>query len=115
MQKKSCGTGRKPAQGDGLSPSKYRKRSSTVAKYCWQNNQNRKELTVIYHQLIVNNILSFTSQPKAKFYDELLIHLDLSTVPDCRCKKSAELFKTHNNLCCYRYKMRVSQICHRPR
>ncbi len=44
-------------------------------------------MTVIYRQLIMNDISLFTSQPKAKFYDELFIHLDLSSVPTIAVKK----------------------------
>ena len=39
-------------------------------------------MTVIYRQLIMNDISLFTSQPKAAFYDELFMHLDLGTFPD---------------------------------
>ena len=55
-------------------------------------NQNREEMTVIYRQLIMNDISLFTSQPKAKFYDELFIHLDLSSIPDRRCEKGRQVF-----------------------
>ena len=39
-----------------------------------------EELTVIYRQEILQDISLFTAQPKAKFYDELFINLDLSCV-----------------------------------
>jgi hypothetical protein len=38
----------------------------------------REELIVIYRQELFDDIRLFTSQPKAKFYDELFLHLDLS-------------------------------------
>lgn len=38
----------------------------------------RRELTVIYRQEILQDIRLFTSQPKARFYNELFLHLDLS-------------------------------------
>lgn len=52
-------------------------------------------MTVIYRQLIMNDISLFTSQPKAKFYDELFIHLDLISVPDRRCEKGRQGFSRH--------------------
>lgn len=52
-------------------------------------------MTVIYRQLIMNDISLFTSQPKAKFYDELFIHLDLSSVPDRRCEKGRQGYSRH--------------------
>ena len=56
-------------------------------------------MTVIYRQLIMNDITLFTSQPKAKFYDELFIHLDLSSVPDRRCEKGRQGFSRHAMIC----------------
>ena len=52
-------------------------------------------MTVIYRQLIMNDISLFTSQPKAKFYDEMFMHLDLSSVPDRRCEKGRQGFSRH--------------------
>ena len=52
-------------------------------------------MTVIYRQLIMNDISLFTSQPKAKFYDELFLHLDLDSVPDRRCEKGRQGFSRH--------------------
>lgn len=45
-----------------------------------QINQ-RKGLAVIYRQEILQDITLFTSQPKANFYSELFLHLDLSEFP----------------------------------
>lgn len=53
-------------------------------------------MTVIYRQLITNDISLFTSQPKTRFYDELFAHLDLSAVPDRGCKKSRRGYSKHN-------------------
>ena len=39
---------------------------------------SRKELDVIYRQKLFDDIHLFTSQPKATFYDELFLHLNLS-------------------------------------
>ena len=52
-------------------------------------------MTVIYRQLIMNDISLFTSQPKAKFYDELFIHLDLSSVSDRRREKGRQGYSRH--------------------
>ena len=38
-------------------------------------------MVFIYRQEILKDISLFTSQPKAKFYDELFINLDLSSIP----------------------------------
>ena len=43
-------------------------------------------MTVIYRQLLINDITLFTSQPKAKFYDTLFMNLDLGSFPDRRRK-----------------------------
>ena len=56
-------------------------------------------MTVIYRQLIMNDISLFTSQPKAKFYDELFIHLDLSSVPDRRCERGRQGYSRHAMIC----------------
>jgi hypothetical protein len=45
-----------------------------------------KELTVIYRQEIIQDIILFKSQPKAKFYDELFLHLDLSVMSKAHAK-----------------------------
>lgn len=56
-------------------------------------------MTVIYRQILMNDISLFTSQPKAKFYDELFMHLDLSTVPDRRCNKGRQGYSQHAMIC----------------
>ena len=52
-------------------------------------------MTVIYRQMILNDISLFTSQPKAKFYDELFMELDLDAVPDRRCEKGRQGYSRH--------------------
>ena len=52
-------------------------------------------MTVIYRQMILNDISLFTSQPKAKFYDELFTELDLDVVPDRRCEKGRQGYSRH--------------------
>lgn len=39
-------------------------------------------MAVIYRQEIIQDITLFTSQPKAKFYSDLFLHLDLSKFPE---------------------------------
>lgn len=39
-------------------------------------------MAVIYRQEILQDITLFTSQPKAKFYSDLFLHLDLSEFPE---------------------------------
>lgn len=56
-------------------------------------------MTVIYRQLIMNDISLFTSQPKAKFYDELFTHLDLNSIPDRRCEKGRYGYSRHAMVC----------------
>lgn len=52
-------------------------------------------MPVIYRQMILNDISLFTSQPKAKFYDELFMELDLAAVitqkPNLRLSLKASL------------------------
>lgn len=45
---------------------------------------NRKGLAAIYRQEIMQDIRLFTSQPKARFYDELFFHLDTSVIESSR-------------------------------
>ena len=47
---------------------------------------NRKGLAVIYRQEIIQDISLFVSQPKAKFYDELFLHLDSRPVSGAHAK-----------------------------
>lgn len=39
-------------------------------------------LVVIYRQEIIQDISLFTSAPKAKFYNDLFMNLDLSVIPE---------------------------------
>lgn len=52
-------------------------------------------MTVIYRQLIMNDISLFTSQPKAKFYDGLFISLNLDSVPDRVREKGRKGYSRH--------------------
>ncbi len=52
-------------------------------------------MTVIYRQLLINDIALFTSQPKAKFYDTLFMNLDLDAFPDRRHKSGRAGYSRH--------------------
>lgn len=52
-------------------------------------------MTVIYRQLIMNDIASFTSQPKARFYDELFMHLNLDSFPERLYAKGRQGYSRH--------------------
>ncbi len=41
---------------------------------------SQRRLTVIYRQEIIQDIRLFTNQPKAKFYDTLFLHLDITPI-----------------------------------
>lgn len=56
-------------------------------------------MTVIYRQLIMNDISLFTSQPKAKFYDELFINLNLDSIPDRTHEKGRQGYSRHAMIC----------------
>ena len=56
-------------------------------------------MTVIYRQLIMNDISLFTSQPKAKFYDELFLNLNLDSIPDRTHEKGRQGYSRHAMIC----------------
>ncbi len=56
-------------------------------------------MAVIYRQILMNDISLFTSQPKAKFYDELFMYLNLDAVPDRRCNKGRQGYSRHAMIC----------------
>jgi len=58
-------------------------------------------MVVIYRQLIMNDISLFTSQPKAKFYDELFFNLDLNSVPNRICDKGRTGYPRHAMICAF--------------
>lgn len=58
-------------------------------------------MTVIYRQIIMNDISLFTSQPKAKFYDELFLNLNLDSVPDRPRKKGRRGYSIHALICAF--------------
>lgn len=58
-------------------------------------------MVVIYRQEIINDISLFTSQPKAKFYDELFLKLDLSFVPHFSNSKGRKGFDNHSMIAAF--------------
>lgn len=49
----------------------------------------------IYRQKVLKEISLFTPQPKAKFYDELFINLDLSCIPANNSKLGRASYSNH--------------------
>lgn len=58
-------------------------------------------MVFIYRQEILKDISLFTSQPKAKFYDELFINLDLSCVPVHNCSTGRKSYSNHAMICAF--------------
>ena len=58
-------------------------------------------MVVIYRQELLNDISFFTSQPKAKFYDNLFMNLDLSAVPSRTSSKGRCGFDNHSLICAF--------------
>ena len=63
-------------------------------------------MVVIYRQEILNDISLFTSQPKAKFYDELFLNLDLNSVPSRSNSKGRCGFDNHSLICATRSRVK---------
>ena len=55
-------------------------------------------MAVIYRQEILQDITLFTSQPKAKFYSELFLHLDLSEFPEFNANTDRKGFSNQAKL-----------------
>lgn len=55
----------------------------------------------IYRQEILKGIRLFTSQPKAKFYDNLFIDLDLSCIPERNFKTGRTPYSNHAMICAF--------------
>lgn len=62
------------------------------------NKTNEMGSAVIYRQEIIQDITLFTSEPKARFYSELFLHLDLSDFPDNVAKTGRKGFSNHAKL-----------------
>lgn len=58
-------------------------------------------MAVICRQEILQDITLFTSQPKAKFYSELFLHLDLSSFPDFTSKTGRRGYSKRALLCAF--------------
>ena len=58
-------------------------------------------MVFIYRQEFLKDISLFTSQPKAKFYDELFINLDLSCIPAQNSKFGRASYSNHSMICAF--------------
>ena len=58
-------------------------------------------MVFIYRKEILKDISLFTSQPKAKFYDELFINLDLSCIPAHNSKIGRAGYSNHSMICAF--------------
>lgn len=62
---------------------------------------SQRRVVFIYRQEILKDIRLFTSQPKAKFYDELFINLDLSCIPAHNSKTGRAGYSNHAMICAF--------------
>lgn len=62
---------------------------------------SQRRVVFIYRQEILKDIRLFTSQPKAKFYDELFINLDLSCIPAHNSKTGRASYSNHAMICAF--------------
>lgn len=58
-------------------------------------------MVFIYRQEMLKDIRLLTSQPKAKFYDELFINLDLSCIPAHNSKTGRASYSNHAMICAF--------------
>ena len=58
-------------------------------------------MVFIYRQEILKDVSLFTSQPKAKFYDELFINLDLSCITAYNSKIGRAGYSNHAMICAF--------------
>ena len=58
-------------------------------------------MVFIYRQEILKDVSLFTSHPKAKFYDELFINLDLSCIPAHNSKIGRAGYSNHSMICAF--------------
>lgn len=61
----------------------------------------QRRVVFIYRQEILQDISLFTSQPKAKFYDELFLNLDLSFIPAYNSKTGRKGYSNHSMICAF--------------
>lgn len=62
---------------------------------------SQRRVVFIYRQEILKDISLFTSQPKAKFYDELFIKLNLSCIPAYNSKNARIGYSNHATICAF--------------
>ena len=61
----------------------------------------QRRVVFIYRQEILQDISLFTSQPKAKFYDDLFINLDLNFIPARNSKTGRKSYSNHAMICAF--------------
>lgn len=61
----------------------------------------QRRVAFIYRQEILQDISLFTSQPKAKFYDDLFINLDLNFIPARNSKTGRKSYSNHAMICAF--------------
>ena len=62
---------------------------------------SQRRVVFIYRQEILKDIRLLTSQPKAKFYDELFINLDLSCIPAHNSKTGRASYSNYAMFCAF--------------
>ena len=65
------------------------------------NKISQRRVVFIYRQEISKDVSLFTSQPKAKFYDELFINLDLSCIPAHNSKIGRAGYSNYSMICAF--------------
>ena len=68
---------------------------------CFLISPRLMRVVFIYRQEILKDVSLFTSQPKAKFYDELFVNLDLSRIPAHNSKIGRAGYSNHSMICAF--------------
>ena len=79
----------------------YRKKSTLIWYNIVEIKISQRRVVFIYRQEILKDVSLFTSQPKAKFYDELFINLDLSCIPAQNSKFGRASYSNRSMICAF--------------
>ena len=79
----------------------YRKKNTLIWYNIVEIKISQRRVVFIYRQEILKDVSLFTSQPKAKFYDELFINLDLSCIPAQNSKFGRASYSNHSMICAF--------------
>jgi len=79
----------------------YRKKNTLIWYNIVEIKISQRRVVFIYRQEILKDVSLFTSQPKAKFYDELFINLDLSCIPTQNSKFGRASYSNHSMICAF--------------